>query len=918
MKKKLFLAIVITTILCCLFAIGISAATTNEWGDVETVAGIDTSAMSTDTTALVVMFDGTEYHTYPANYVITSSSKLTVNYTPLNTALGSNVYASGSIIRLQIPNNVNNTGETMRGNSHGSALVEVDCSTAASEILIAHNAFHGCGKLVKANLSEKAYFASNNNYQFNGCSSLTSVTLPSDITFLPTNLFSGCSSLTSVDMNWENITVVNSNAFNSCSKLSMEVDLSNVTIVNEAGFYNCSLVTFKNANNLTYVGKNSFRGCPYITSVEFTSDLTGIGSYAFVSSGLTSVVFNGGNNFKVDTEAFNGLSNLEGEFNLTGCTTVSSKAFKDCSKLTGDLDLTSVTFVDQHAFYGCTGITNIKFGSAITQIKAEAFRGCTNLVFVDFAVGNNSFKFTDHRTFYDCTSLKAVSLPKGTTHLNNGTFAGCTNLEALYLGNSVIEINGNQGDNKSNGPTFANCEKMYFVNEPFTMLKADGTFYTEEEFKMPEKPTVYYFPSTLKRIVGSHNRNSSHAIDEYGNASNMSHDDLAFANCYNLNTYLVFPEGFTGWDDVSNSQNENYRGDTLGYGFMHYCATAENPVTLVFMGPIHRLSMDRRTGQTNYMTYMFANPANTGFENTIIGSGIMTDSRYDKYEKYEEMYVIFCHAEGGAKKYEIGFEPLDASTYPTTPVMTPTLVEATAENLNGAQNWHAYKPGTDYQSEATCTLPAGEFKLCFCGNVCYSDVVEGSEPLGHTDLNAIVEYYYKNNNYFDASYKKYTCTREGCGEVIDSQEGGIPALFIAKGMTVPDYGISALCHAIQINLDAVEDYNAFLGEGNEIKYGVLAGVAIDGNKPVGADGKSNCDAIVMGFEATKFSIIQLKLTGLEKANKQLYCGAYAVVDGTVSYLYEGTVSEYATPLIVNNGILDQTTPEATVEETKEN
>ena len=137
-------------------------------------------------------------------------------------------------------------------------------------------------------------------------------------------------------------------------------------------------------------------------------------------------------------------------------------------------------------------------------------------------------------------------------------------------------------------------------------------------------------------------------------------------------------------------------------------------------------------------------------------------------------------------------------------------------------------------------------------------------------------------------------------------------------MTVPDYGVSALCHAIKIDLDAVKEYNAFLGEGNEIKYGVLAGVAVDGNKPVGADGKSNCDAIVMGFESTNFSIVQLKLTGLEKANKQLYCGAYVVVDGTVSYLYEGTVSEYATPLIVNNGILDQTTPEATVEETKEN
>jgi hypothetical protein len=511
--------------------------------------------------------------------------------------------------------------------------------------------------------------------------------------------------------------------------------------------------------------------------------------------------------------------------------------------------------------------------------------------------------------------------------LNNGTFGGCTSLEAVYLGTSIVSIKGNKSDTRGDGPTFCDCTSMYFVNNPFSVLKADGSFYTAEEWEniKPAKPNVYYFPSTLKNICGDHNSNNTATMDENGNILGGSADDLAFVNCTNLNNYLVFPEGFTGVDDIygryqgSNNWwygalNEDQRGDTLGGGLFHNCGTESNPLTLVFLGRIDRVSFQRKNGQTNYMTYMFANPENTGFENTLIGTWYNTSDT--SYSNQEEMYVIFCHAEGGAQKYKINFS--GSADNAKIPVMKPTEIKATAENLNGAQNWHAYKPGTDYENDATCLLPAGEFKLCFCGKVCEAKVKEGSEPLGHTDLNAIVEYYYKNNNYFDASYKKYTCTREGCGEVIDSQEGGIPALFKAMGMTVPDYGISALCHAIKIETDAVKEYNAYLGEGNEIKYGVLAGVVVDGNKPVGADGKSNCDAIVMGFESTNFSIVQLKLTGLEKANKQLYCGAYAVVDGTVSYLYEGTVSEYATPLTVNNGILDQTTPEATVEETKEN
>lgn len=932
MKKKLFLATVITTILCCLFAIGISAATTNEWGDVETVAGIDTSAMSTDTTALVVMFDGTEYHTYPANYVITSSSKLTVNYTPLNTALGSNVYASGSIIRLQIPNNVNNTGETMRGNSHGSALVEVDCSTAASEILIAHNAFHGCGKLVKANLSEKAYFASNNNYQFNGCSSLTSITLPSDITFLPTNLFSGCSSLTSVDMNWENITVVNSNAFNGCSKLSMEVDLSNVTIVNEAGFYNCSLVTFKNANNLTYAGKNSFRDCPYITSVEFTSDLTGIGSYAFVSSGLTSVVFNGGNNFKVDAEAFNGLSNLVGEFNLTGCTSVGKYAFKNCAKLTGTADLTSATSIGQQAFEGCTGLINVKFGASLTKIESQAFRSCTNLKFVEFGNYENALEMPNFGVFYGCTSLKAISLPKNTKSIPERCFYNCTALTAVYLGEKVVSF----GSNADGQGAFDNCSQMYFVQNAFSVLKDDGTFPTTEEYVAPEKPAIYYMPESLTTLKG-------HVEKDFGYGTGSTVTGTFFKNCTSLNETIVFGTAFIYIPSCN---------------MFHSAGTAESPKTIVFLADIQG---SVTLTNSKYISYVFVNPA----DKSPADLGIVTV--YPNYNNTES-YMYFCatglkytygleHSEldsNGDKKYDqnndntnkkysnaynaaytLEYEAAITAGNDETTAKAIATERATATAIAEEAKWialaisaernpategtkHVHNKDLDSTQEATCLLPAGKFTFCFCGAIMTEEIVEGSEALGHSDLNAIVEYYYKNNNYFDASYKKYTCTREGCGEVIDSQEGGIPALFKAMGMTVPDYGISALCHAIKIETDAVKEYNAYLGEGNEIKYGVLAGVAIDGNKPVGADGKSNCDAIVMGFESTNFSIVQLKLTGLEKANKQLYCGAYAVVDGTVSYLYEGTVSEYATPLIVNNGILDQTTPEATVEETKEN
>ena len=1093
MKKKIFLAIAIVAMLTCLFAISISAAepevtvgeTTYKFGTVTTVEDMAVPTnLDTTSRILVKDSDGTLI-TYPAYYFLPDSTTL-YNSNTIDTSSGAlkavkvtktdgTVYSAADIIMLEIPNGVNKLSTdglfstldsmvylslpsiTSYGNekhfAECTALKVVDLSRAVDMTYTSTLMFYKCSALdtiiwpvVPEGQTPKLTSLSRGSFAY---TALTSVAVPEGVKNLGDNsnnqrgVFSYCEKLTSITLP-STLEVIGRELISYCPLIETFEFPSTVKSIYSYAFNGCTgLKTVKSVD----VGTTAT-----ITSLgELFSDttLSSIESITILQpiSGISQNCFSGQYNTKMKTATIN-LTSISGSIgnrafylcaglkigDLSGATSIGQYAFYQ-TNLSGAIDLSGATKINQQAFYQCTGITNVKFGENLTEIYAEAFRDCTSLVFVDFGDGDNALTFKAHRTFYNCSSLKAVSLPKNTTYMGNGTFATCDVLGAVYLGESLEYLAGNKGDNASDGPCFADNPNMYFVQKPFDVIKADGTFYSADEFVQPEKPDIYYFPSTLKAIVatgnlnhyfrlydftytyttttvtdestgktktvyvlnvdengypvmsyGSYNvpnintnvlvcdkdgnviineymylfeyerdengdliltevtesgkyymratikrdadGNIVYRLDENGERIKLYDDkgvaitgmyddgmtrdsgaaDRAIVNCKNLNSVLVFPEDFTGVYDGTQSRDENQRGDSLGSGMITKCATADNPITLVFLGRIDRVSMDRRNGDTSYMTYMFANLANTGFENTQVATYYTPNNTY--YSNQNEMYVIFCHAEGGAQKYKINFEGSSDNAY--YPVLNATI-QVAPEN----ENWHIYEPGTDYESEATCTLPAGEFKLCFCGKVCYSNVVEGSEPLGHSDIDATIVYYYKDNNYFETSYKKFTCTREGCGEEIDKQNG-IPALFIAKGMTVPDYGVSALCHAIKIDLDAVKEYNAFLGEGNEIKYGVLAGVAVDGNKPVGADGKSNCDAIVMGFESTNFSIVQLKLTGLEKANKQLYCGAYVVVDGTVSYLYEGTVSEYATPLTVNNGILDQTTPEATVEETKEN
>ena len=76
-KSALFLLILVALI--CIFAFSISAATTDEYGTVETSETIDLSKMATDDDVYCVLFDGTEYHTYPSRYIVTSSTDLSAS-----------------------------------------------------------------------------------------------------------------------------------------------------------------------------------------------------------------------------------------------------------------------------------------------------------------------------------------------------------------------------------------------------------------------------------------------------------------------------------------------------------------------------------------------------------------------------------------------------------------------------------------------------------------------------------------------------------------------------------------------------------------------------------------------------------------------------------------------------------------------
>lgn len=150
---------------------------------------------------------------------------------------------------------------------------------------------------------------------FEGCTSLTSVTLPEGVTSIGYFAFSGCSSLTSVTIP-KNVTSIGLGAFSDCKKMTA----INASPDNSAY---CSV------DGILY-DKDRSTLCVYPG---------GIAGHFIIPEGVTSIGFG----------AFYGCSNLTSITIPEGVTSIAEQAFQDCN------NLTTVTIPE--------GVTNIRIAT---------------------------------------------------------------------------------------------------------------------------------------------------------------------------------------------------------------------------------------------------------------------------------------------------------------------------------------------------------------------------------------------------------------------------------------------------------------------------------------------------------------------------------------------------------------------------
>ena len=139
---------------------------------------------------------------------------------------------------------------------------------------------------------------------FEGCTGLTSITIPSSVTSLGDYCFPGCSGLTSITIP-SSVTSLGDGCFQDCSGLTSITIPSSVTSLGDFCFQGCSgLISITIPSSVTSLGGNCFLNCQKLETVYFEGKYCN-SHYAGLKIPTTSII-------KVPTEYLQGYKDAFG------------------------------------------------------------------------------------------------------------------------------------------------------------------------------------------------------------------------------------------------------------------------------------------------------------------------------------------------------------------------------------------------------------------------------------------------------------------------------------------------------------------------------------------------------------------------------------------------------------------------------
>ncbi len=338
---------------------------------------------------------------------------------------------------------------------------------------IGNSAFYGCGNLQDIYITDIAAwcnisgldnlmkYRSNNKLHINN-ELATSITIPNEVTAIPSYAFYNCTELTRVTIGGR-VTSVGSWSFRGCTGLTRVTIPDSVTSIGEGAFYNCSeLTNVTIGGSVTSIGSNAFFGCIGLTNVTIPVSVTSVGSWAFCGcTGLTSVTIPDSVK-SIGSNAFNNCTGLTSVTIGGGVKSIGSGTFSNCSGLTDVTIPESVTSIGENAFLGCTRLSSVTIPESVTSIGNRAFYNTAwyanqsdGLVYAgkvayeykgtmpsntSIVLEKGTLGIADY-AFWGFTKLTSITIPNSVKSIGESAFYGCTGLTDITFDGTIEQWN---------------------------------------------------------------------------------------------------------------------------------------------------------------------------------------------------------------------------------------------------------------------------------------------------------------------------------------------------------------------------------------------------------------------------------------------------------------------------------------------
>ncbi|MBR2967793.1 MAG: leucine-rich repeat protein [Clostridia bacterium] len=324
---------------------------------------------------------------------------------------------------------------------------------------------------------------------FSGCTSLTSITIPSSVTSIGLNAFSSCSNLASVNFAENCQLECIYGAFLGCSNLTSITIPSSVISIGQGAFAGCiglQTVEFEENSEIEYIGDMAFNNCTSLGSITIPQNVFSIGYGAFWNcTDLQAVMFEGESELTyIDSNAFKNTA-IEEIIIPQSVQEIGVEAFWYCD------NLTTIRLLRPSSI----GVTNCYFGASENELQTaypsleeiivpneesyEAYKEAMFIypamrVFLTCDPGQFEFELLSNGTymvsnvaddiagdivipamfntipvtviannaFMGCTNITCITIPSSITTIGTNAFGYCSSLTTVYLSESLVDMDG--------------------------------------------------------------------------------------------------------------------------------------------------------------------------------------------------------------------------------------------------------------------------------------------------------------------------------------------------------------------------------------------------------------------------------------------------------------------------------------------